>query len=336
MRTALLLSALLVTLASSASSSSAWAAPARGRSAASRLESAQREFNTGDFAGALKVLDALVQEATDADLLARAHLLRGQVFAAAQDFGQAEEAFREALTNDPEAALDPAKVDPALVKMLDSLRARLKGQLLVRTERPAKISIDGKPAGESPVTKALSIGRHTVSATSLDGRYAGTAEAVVYVKRDESVNVPMTEVPPEQRPDAPPSATRLRPVGELRGVLATLPLSEFGLGLELGGGLEGPNYRGTFHVRVFPEFGLGLRGAAFVPVTDQLRVYAELELPLIFYSEVAFGVGGAGGVEFLPLKVLSVFGEIGGRHYFVTPNEPNQLLVQAGVRLRLP
>src|SRR3954467_6137258 len=84
------------------------AAPLKG----SRLEQGQKAFADGEYATALKALDAAVVEGAD---LERVQLLRAQVFAAQQDFGRAEEAFALALEANPEASLDPTRVDPSVV-----------------------------------------------------------------------------------------------------------------------------------------------------------------------------------------------------------------------------
>src|SRR4051812_40883460 len=102
------------------------AGPAKG----TRLDQAQKAFTSGDYDGALKLLDPM-QEASDTATLEKVQLLRAQCFAAQQNFARAEDAFTQALEANPEASLDPARVDPSVVKVLDSLRARLSGELVV-------------------------------------------------------------------------------------------------------------------------------------------------------------------------------------------------------------
>src|SRR5262252_3857589 len=125
------------------------AEPSAGDSqAAAKLQMAQAEFNRADFQGALKTLDAAASQASDEKLLARIHLLQGQCFAATQNFVAADAAFAKALENDPEASLDAAKVDPTVVRMLESLRSQLRGELRIQTQPTrATLSIDGRVAG---------------------------------------------------------------------------------------------------------------------------------------------------------------------------------------------
>lgn len=313
--------------------------PARSRSAPpAKLEVGQREFNRGDFQDALKALDAAATEAADAPTLARIHLLRGQCFAAQQSFAQAEEAFVLALENDAEATLDPSRVDPALVRLLDGVRARLSGTLVVKVDKPdATVRVDGRPAGTAPVRLSLGIGRHRVEAVTADGKFGGELEVFVRARKDTVVDVALPEVKAVSAlggPDAPSHG--MRPVADVRMVVPPFQLGE-GVGIELGGGVEWPTARASFHAQLYPVFGLAPRGAFLVPITPSLRALVEAELPLLFLDRLAFGLGGAGGIEYQPTKWVGAFVEVGARHFFIGPGGyNNRVVLQGGARLRLP
>src|SRR4051812_11238020 len=100
------------------------APPAAAKPQGTRLEQGQRAFSEGQLDVALKLLDGAAAEGGDAATVEKIQLLRGQCLAARQDFAKAEEAFALALDANPEASLDPGKVDPAVVKLLESMRAR--------------------------------------------------------------------------------------------------------------------------------------------------------------------------------------------------------------------
>ncbi|MHB8878438.1 MAG: PEGA domain-containing protein [Myxococcaceae bacterium] len=328
MTSALLLSTLL--LATSA-------APSRGRPAPT-FEAGRREFKRGDYVAALRVLDAAAGDTSEAQALSKIHLLRGQCFAAQQDFSRAEEAFDLSLENDPEAGLDPAKVDPSLVKMLDGLRGRLRGELSVRADRPgASVLFDGKPIGSAPLKAQVPIGRHTLFAKTADGRFGVEREVVVRARRDNPVELALVEIKsPPPTPD--PATSARRPVADVRPTFEPVQWRE-GPGFEVGGGLEQGPYRVTGHVRLFPEFGLAVRGALLVPVMDKLSALIEVELPVVFLQYPAVGFGGSAGVEYFPSKWFSVFGQLGAKHYFSGTGgyERNRLpTIQAGIRLRPP
>src|SRR5581483_361998 len=128
-----------------------------------RLELGQKAFNEGQLDLALRLLDAAAAESPDSASAEKIQLLRGQCLAARQDFGKAEEAFALALDANPEASLDPGKVDPAVVKLLELMRARMSGTLIVTTTpAAADVTVDGKDAGKTPLTLTTSIGRHKV------------------------------------------------------------------------------------------------------------------------------------------------------------------------------
>lgn len=304
------------------------AGPAKG----TRLDQAQKAFVQGDYDGALKLLDPM-QDATDSQTLEKVQLLRAQCFAAQQNFSKAEDAFTLALEANPEASLDPARVDPSVVKVLDSLRARLTGELVVTSNPKAEIYVDGKALGATPVSGPAPIGRHKVEAKI--GDKASSAEAVVYVHRPTQVvfaQAPGGSGPPVVSPDAP---SKIRPFGDIRGVWE--PNAE-DAGLELGGGVELPYSRIGISARLFPEFGFTIRAGLVVPLTENFNAYLEAEVPFMFRSSVAVGLGGVGGAEFLFSRWAGVFAQLGGRHYFSNPdsNVDNRFVLAAGVRLRLP
>lgn len=334
MTQALLLSTLLVLSAAPAS-----------RTPKARLQAAQAELNQGDFQGALRILDAAVETTSDAALLSRMHLLRGEAYAAMRDLPAAEGALARALEHDPEASLDPNRVDPALVTMLSGLRDRLQGTLEVTADRPnTRVSIDGKPAGTAPLRTQLGLGRHRVEGRTADGRAAGSDEVVVYHRKTARVALALKDVPGAARAPPPPSggAPLLfgfgKPFADLRLQFDPFQWNE-GLGIEVGGGLQSQFLRLGLNLRVFPQFGFNPRGAFVVPLHESTRVFIELELPVLFVggpAPVAFALGGAGGLDFEVNRWLSVFAQLGARHFFVGVYESNRLTLQGGVRLRLP
>jgi hypothetical protein len=331
MTLALALSALLVTAA----------APARGSAGAVKLQQGQSEFKNGDFLGALRTLDAAAAEATDDALLGQIHLLRGQCLAARQDFPGAEEAFRQALEHDPEVRLDPSKVDPALVTTLDKLRGKLRGELVVRADRAeAQVSVDGRRLGQAPFKSSVPIGPHSVEVRSVDGLYGASMEVVVRHRQTTEVNAQLKELPAPYRAGdqtQEPHEESARPFGDLRSTIDPLTADKH-FGFEVGGGLEYRHFRASVSAILFPDFGIALRGALNVPVQDRVSAYVSLEVPVLFDGSAAFGLGGAGGLEYDVNRWFDPFFEVGLRHFFtgVENADPNRLVFQIGVRLKAP
>jgi len=347
MTQALLLSALL-------------AFSATPRKPSGRLTAAQAEFSRGDFAAALRDLDAAVSETGDDPTLSKIHLLRGQCYGAQRDLVKAEEAFEKALESDPEAKLDPQRVDPSLVSLLEGLRDRMQGELEVRTDRPAKVHLDGKPIGLSPVKASVAIGRHKLEAHTGDGKYSASSSVVIAAHKTTTVEVELAENRREE--DTPPVGPGGRGgdggrdgSGEPRGAGSSFsiyggrPLADLRLGVnpldivnvphaEVGFGAEWPYIRASVHLQFLPGFGIVPRGGLWVPVVDQVRAFVELELPVYFpqgTTALALGLGGCGGAEFFFIKWLSAFAEIGARNFFL-PGPEVQVTIQAGMRMRLP
>jgi len=307
-----------------------------------KLVSAQSQFNRGGYQESLRLLDQAKEETRDDDTLSRIHLLRGQAYGALRELPQAEEALAEALYHDPEATLDPNRVDPTLVTMLSGLRSRLRGTLEVTADRPgAKVSFDGKPLGTAPLRAQVEIGRHKLEARTADGQFGARSEVVVRARRTEKVALTLGELPQGSPGGGSSSPVLLgfgKPLADLRLQLDPFQFTE-GVGIEIGGGLQSVHLRASFHFRVFPAFGMTLRGAFAVPVVAKTRAYVELELPLIFYGgdpPLALGLGGAGGVDYEFNKWLSLFAQVGARHFFLSPFTSSRLSLQAGVRLEMP
>jgi len=306
-----------------------------------RFEQGQKLYNQGDVEGALKQLDLAAQEERDAAVLEKVHLLRGQCFSARQDFVRAEDAFALALDSNPDASLDPARVDPTVVKLLDAVRARLTTPLFVNSTPPgASLFLDSKTAGVAPQTLQAPIGRHRLEARWGDGPMT-PIDLVFKPKKDVRVEFVQGEAPPPQFVPVQPEQKPLRPYADLRGLIDVPPVvgSAPTGGIDLGGGFEFSYFRVGLYARLFPYFGVVPRGAWVVPVIAKFNVFLEAALPLLFRSGgVGFGFSGAAGGEFLPMPWLGLFGQIGGQHLLVNTNRADNTTFHAagGVRLRIP
>ncbi len=309
---------------------------------ATKFQLGQSEFKGGDFLSALRTLDAAAAEATDDQLLGQIHLVRGQCLAARQDFPGAEEAFSLALQHDSEVSLDPSRVDPALVKTLEGLRGRLRGQLVVRANRTgAQVSLDGKSVGQVPLKSTVSIGKHAVEVRSLDGLYGDKQDVVIRYKKTTEVNAQLRELPAAARSTDKGEVIRpedaIRPFADIRGRLDPIASGK-NFGFEVGGGLEYRHLRASANAILYPDFGIALRGALNVPVADRFSAYISLEIPIVFAGSVQFGLGGAGGLEYDVTRWFDPFFEIGLRHFFtgLGDEDANRLVFQFGVRLKVP
>ncbi|MBF5042151.1 PEGA domain-containing protein [Aggregicoccus sp. 17bor-14] len=328
------------------------------RTPPARLQVAQAAFNRGEFEQALQSLDAAAAETRDERTLGRIHLLRGQCYAALRDSARSEEALARALEADPEAALDPERVDPALVQQLEDLRARTRGELRVRVSGRAggRVTVDGRPVGNAPVRTSVPIGRHAVEVRSPDGRQRDSEQVLVRAGRTSEVSLSLPESAPEPaavapaQPLAPAPAAQsepapvplsreaIHPVADVRLALDPFQIKE-GPGIEVGGGVQTEHLRATLDARLYSDFGLTLRGAAIVPVTGRFSGYVSGELPVLFPGgDLAVGLGGAAGAEYAVNPWLSPFAELGARHFFTAPDgyDQNRLTLQFGARLRLP
>ena len=320
--------------------------------AAAKLQAAQAEFNRGNFQASLDDLEEASRETNDDALLAKIYLLRGQAYGAMRDLVSAESALADALEHDPEATLDPNRVDPSLVTMLAGLKQRLKGTLDVTSDRPdAKVALDGSLLGTAPVHATVAIGRHKVVVRSGDGRFGASEEVVVRPRRTARVEAKLSELPHEQgdrgsdhgsdRGGEGSGAVLFgfgRPFGAIHLQIDPLQWVE-GVGIAFGGGLQSRYVRAGVDLRIFPQFGITARGAFMVPVVDKFKAFIELEIPFIWYGDYApfaLGIGGEGGVEYEFNKWLALYAQVGARHFFISHGDADRLTVQGGIRLQLP
>ncbi|MBL8933909.1 MAG: PEGA domain-containing protein [Archangium sp.] len=306
-----------------------------------RFEQGQKLFNQGDFEGALKQLDGAAQDERDPAVLEKVHLLRGQCFSARQDFIRAEDAFALALESNPDASLDPARVDPTVVKLLDAVRVRLTATLIVNSTPPgASLFLDSKNAGVTPQTVQAPIGKHRLEARWGDGPMT-PVDLVIRPKKEIRLEFVQGQAPPPVLVPIQPEQKALRGYGDVRGVLdasAVAGIPPTGA-MELGGGFEWGYLRLGLYARFPAYFGVIPRGAFVVPVLPRFNVFIEAHLPLLFRNGgVGFGIGGAGGGEFLILPWLGAFAQIGGQHLFINPmrGDPTTFTATGGVRLRVP
>ncbi len=304
---------------------------------APKLEQGQKLFNQGDVDGALKMLDAAAIDGGDPATLEKIQLLRAQCLAARQDFVRAEEAFALALDANPETTLDPTRVDPTVVRILESVRARLTGTLVVGSTPPgATLLVDGKPAGAAPQTIAVPAGKHKVEAKWGEGPLQAM-ELQVRPRRE-------TRLEWVQGISAAPGGDLLeprpiRPFGDLRGVLEPATSGFVSGGIELGGGIEVSWFRIGLFARLFPNFGVTPRFQLALPVLKTLNVLLEVSLPINFLTTgLGLGIGGGGGAEYYPLQWIGAYVLIGGRHHFLWPgrNDETAFTATGGVRLRVP
>ena len=309
-----------------------------------RLEQGQKLFAQGDFDGALKMLDAAAAEGGDATTLEKVQLLRAQCLAARQDFARAEEAFALALEANPDTTLDPTRVDPTVVKLLESVRTRLTGSLIIGSTPPgATLLLDGKAAGVAPQTIAVPAGKHKLEARWGEEGALQALEFQVRPRREVRVEWVQGAAAPSTPGNGLLVERPIRPFGDLRGMIEPASTGFVTGGLELGGGIELSWFRIGLFARLYSNFGIMPRFQLALPVLDNVNVLLELSLLMNFLppspeGSFGLGIGGGGGAEYYPLKWIGGYVLIGGRHHFLWPerNDTTAFTATAGVRLRIP
>ncbi|RKH66371.1 PEGA domain-containing protein [Corallococcus llansteffanensis] len=268
------------------------------------LEAALQALSEADFEAALSRVEAGLRQTRDETHIARLRLVQGEVYAALRQYAQMETAFAQALEADPDAHLDPERVQPTVVTLFESLRGRLQGVLAVDVEPSgAEVHLDGRRLGQAPWQGSVPIGTHTLDV----GPGLTTLQVKVRPGRTEQVRV----VLPPPAPESASFVSTLAFSAQVRAALGLSPLS--GAGMEAGARLSGTYVFGELNATVGSRFGAAARLGAQAP---------RLVGPLTFFLSLdGYALGGpallGGGLSLgtsLPLsRKFDVFAELSGR-----------------------
>ncbi len=282
---------------------------------ASKLDEGARAFSEGQFDRALKLLDgAGARNGRTRRRSSASSCCAGSASRRGQDFSKAEEAFALALDANPEASLDPRQGrSRRLVRLLESMRARLSGSIAVHTSPSgAQVLIDGAAAGATPLSKdrahrpsqgADHVERRRRRPAARSARAPTSAESFVEwveVKTEKQVIVEKPVF--VERPVAPVAPPKVHFYADLRGVLDVNAGPEGGL--DLGAGIEVPQafLRFQLSARLYPVLSRHpppcVRRAALGARLERLRrgrVLARFNV-----NGTGLGVGGSAGVEWSP------------------------------------
>ncbi|HCF56909.1 MAG TPA: hypothetical protein DFS52_02795 [Myxococcales bacterium] len=361
---------LIALLASSSIAFAQGTAPGKAR-----FDTAQTAFEEGDFESALSELRAAASLAKDDALLTEIHLLRGRCYAAFGDTNRANEAFTSALEFDPEARLDPARVRPSVVELLDGLRERLQAELSIRSSHSgALVFFDGKAIGVAPLRTSVPIGKHEVEVRTPDGALWKKQPVTIRARQAHELYVPLQEQAPEpvpgpvaetpkvfgldeQKPRVDPASMkaaaeqddavrRVRFFADLRAAVEPM-VDPVGVGGAFGVGVGGRDLLASVHGSYDGEdFGASLRVTARLSkLLWIVGLHAALEAPAVFLdSGFGLGAGIAGGLDFAATRWLELFLEGSYRRYFLLPApEPGapgfpeeHVVTSAGLRVWVP
>ncbi|MGI5861415.1 MAG: PEGA domain-containing protein [Myxococcales bacterium] len=340
-----------------------------------RFDTAEAAFAEGDFELALSELRAAASLAKDDALLTEIHLLRGRCYAALGDTNRADEAFTSALEFDPEARLDPAKVRPAVVAILDGLRERLKAELSIRSSHSgALIFFDGKTIGVTPLRTSVPIGKHEVEVRTPDGALWKKQQVTIRARQTHELYVPLQEQAPElvpepveeapkvfgldeEKPRVDPASMqaaaeqddavrRVRFFADLRAAAEPM-VDPVSVGGAFGVGVGGRDLLASVHGSYDgQDFGASLRVTARVSkLLWVVGLHAAIEAPAVFLdSGFGLGAGVAGGLDFAITRWLELFLEGSYRRYFLLPDPgpgaagfpEEHVITSAGLRIWVP
>ncbi len=128
------------------------------------LKKGEKLYYEGEFGEASRLLSEAAAAATDPEQKLRAWTTLGMVKVAEGDTTAAETAFRWAIELSPSRKLSTKEFPPQVTSLYDAVRARTVGSVSIQTTpSDAKISLDGKVVGLSPVLiNDLVVGPHPI------------------------------------------------------------------------------------------------------------------------------------------------------------------------------
>ncbi len=144
---------------------------------AARLAEGERLLEAGEYAGAQAALQQVVSSAQQPQRLARALLGLGLIQATAGKPDAAVASFSAALTHAPGLNLDGDRHKPELVKLFQTAKQGLRGEVVVRGPgNSGTVLINNEVVGTAPVISALPAGVHNVEVRGLNGKWRHSTE----------------------------------------------------------------------------------------------------------------------------------------------------------------
>jgi hypothetical protein len=116
------------------------------------LSQGEALYQKGKFAEATAMVKEALSKVADDASKVRASVLMGMIHISQSQPEAAAEEFKNAVLLDPRLKLSPKNYPPNIVRLFDQVRARNLGAVIIQTlPADADVSVDGKPAGLSPV-----------------------------------------------------------------------------------------------------------------------------------------------------------------------------------------
>lgn len=263
------------------------------------FQTGQRSLDEGDFVAALESFDLALRQTKDLSERAKIHVARGQAFAALGRYRDVEKSFEDALVADPTVRLDPTRVHPTTVATLDSVRDRLRGDLVVSGPSGGKLLLDGQPLGTIPFRGSVPVGLHRLEWVDGAGNRS-SQDALIYPRKFHSLGfsavsaAPKTDVP--SRSDSAPSG---QPWGRAGALLEGRVIRDLdaGLAFAVGGGFRLHPFVLTANLVKGASYGMDIRaGVLFPKLIGPLGVHATLDGATFFEDQTTLGFGASVGV----------------------------------------
>jgi len=190
-------------------------ANAQALTAEQLFDRAVTRYGVADFEGSIATLKRARTETTSRKRLAKIALYLGVNHQVLGNAKAAHQAFRAALAHDPSLQVDPLRFKQAIIDAVARARAGMKGQLEVTSGvSGAKVLVDRKLAGLTPLRLALPVGPHFVEVRAPKGDERLFRDVLIAEGETRRVHAEWASTPasaprlaPTTRPQVAPTTT---------------------------------------------------------------------------------------------------------------------------------
>lgn len=188
------------------------------------LQEAIVRYKMADYEKAVELLQQTIAAEPEASIKTRALIYKGMSLQILGKKAEAEVAFTSALTVTPLYALDAKATKPSIVALFDEIRARLGHEVAIKADRPAKVFVNGKIVGTTPLQRKFSLGKYQLRLETDDNLYRAETEIEVTPQSERELTVSLTAHSGRLTITSTPSGALVRSQGK---ILGRTPLSEY-------------------------------------------------------------------------------------------------------------
>lgn len=188
------------------------------------LQEAIVRYKMADYEKVISLVDKALAANPTTSEKTRSLVYKGMSLQILGQESNAENAFTDALTLSPLHRLAPKGVKPSIVALFDRVRAKLGKELTIKADHPAKVFLDGKEIGTTPLRFKFSLGQYALRLETDDNLYRATTQLRVMPDSPAELTVSLTAHSGRLTITSTPTGALVRSQGK---ILGRTPLKEY-------------------------------------------------------------------------------------------------------------